>query len=55
MENIIEFSHPRIPSPLLIILVMIWMLKFLIIVFCQCMLIILLLFPLIKKSLSLVD
>ena len=55
MENFIEFSHPRIPSPLLIILVMIWMLKFLIIVFCQCMLIILVLFPLIKKSLSLVD
>ena len=55
MENIIEFSHPRIPSPLLIILVMIWMLKFLIIVFCQCMLIILLLFPLNQKSLSLVD
>ena len=55
MQNIIEFSTPRIPSPLLIVLVMIWVLKVLIIVFCQCMLIILLLFLLIQKSLLLVD
>ena len=54
MENIIEFSHPKDPLPFadsfgddLD--------KFLIIVFCQCMLIILLLFPLNQKSLSLID
>ena len=54
MENIIEFSHPEDPLPFadsfgddLD--------KFLIIVFCQCMLIILLLFPLNQKSLSLID
>ena len=55
MGNIIEFSHPEDPLPFADNLVMIWMLKVLIIVFCQCMLIILLLFPLIQKSLSLVD
>ena len=55
MQNIIEFSTLRIPSPLLIVLVMIWVLKVLIIVFCQSMLIILLLFLLIQKSLLLVD
>ena len=55
MENVIEFSHPEDPLPLLIVLVMIWMLKFLIIIFCQCMLIIHLLFPLNQKSLLLVD
>ena len=54
MENIIEFSHPEDPLPFadsfgddLD--------KFLIIVFCQCMLIFLLLFPLNQKSLSLID
>ena len=54
MENIIEFSHPEDPLPFansfgddLD--------KFLIIVFCQCMLVILLLFPLNQKSLSLID
>ena len=54
MENIIEFSHPKDPLPFadsfgddLD--------KFLIIVFCQCMLIFLLLFPLNQKSLSLID
>ena len=56
MKNIIEFSHPEDPLPFadsfgddLDAEV------FLIIVFCQCMRIILLLFPLNKKSLSLVD
>ena len=54
MENIIEFSHPEDPLPFadsfgddLD--------KFLIIVFCQCLLIFLLLFPLNQKSLSLID
>ena len=54
MENIIEFSHSEDPLPFadsfgddLD--------KFLIIVFCQCMLIILLLYPLNQKSLSLID
>ena len=54
MENSIEFSYPEDPLPFadsfgddLD--------KFLIIVFCQCMLIILLLFPLNQKSLSLID
>ena len=54
MENIIEFSHPEDPLAFadsfgddLD--------KFLIIVFCQCMLIFLLLFPLNQKSLSLID
>ena len=54
MENIIEFSHPKDPLPFadsfgddLD--------KFLIIVFCQCLLIFLLLFPLNQKSLSLID
>ena len=54
MENIIEFSHPEDPLPFadsfgddLD--------KFLITVFCQCMLIFLLLFPLNQKSLSLID
>ena len=54
MENIIEFSHPEDPLPFagsfgddLD--------KYLIIVFCQCMLIILLLYPLNQKSLSLID
>ena len=51
----LNFPTLRIPSPLLIVLVMIWMLKFLINVFCQCKLIILLIFPLNQKSLSLVD
>ena len=54
MENIIEFFHPEDPLPFadsfgddLD--------KFLIIVFCQCMLIFLLPFPLNQKSLSLID
>ena len=54
MENIIEFSHPEDPLPFadsfgddLD--------KYLIIVFCQGMLIILLLYPLNQKSLSLID
>ena len=54
IENVIDSPTPRIPSPLLIVLVMIWMLKFLVNVFCQCMLIIFLIFPLNQKSLSLV-
>ena len=54
MENIIEFSHPKDPLPFVDSFGD-DLDKFLIIVFCQCMLIILLLFPLNQKSLSLID
>ena len=55
MENIIEFSHPEDPLPFADSFGDDLDAEVLINVFCQCMLIILLLFPLNQKSLSLGD